>query len=38
MNYLNLIPILVTSAPAVLLGILCLVSGVETSIRESIGQ
>ena len=35
MSYLNLLPILVTAAPVVILGIVCIV---ETSIRESIGS
>lgn len=38
MNYLHLIPLLVTAAPAIVVGIACLLSSVETSIRESIGQ
>jgi len=35
MTYLALLPIAVTAAPVVILGIVCLV---EASIRESIGQ
>ncbi len=38
MTYLPLIPLLVTAAPVLILGIFCLISGVEASIRESIGQ
>jgi hypothetical protein len=38
MTYLPLIPLLVTAAPVVILGVVCLISGVETSIRENIGQ
>ena len=38
MTYLPLIPLLVTAAPVLILGIICLISGVEASIRESIGQ
>lgn len=38
MTYLALTALAVTSAPVVLLGIVCLVSGVETFIREGIGQ
>jgi hypothetical protein len=38
MNFLNLIPILVIAAPVVFLGVVCLASRVETSIREEIGQ
>jgi hypothetical protein len=38
MSYIALIALLVTSAPAVLLGIVWLVSGVETSIKEAIGR
>lgn len=38
MTYLALTALAVTSAPVVLLGIVCLVSGIETSIREAIGQ
>jgi len=38
MSYLPLIPLLVTAAPVLILGIICLISGVEASIRESIGQ
>lgn len=35
MSYISLVPILVTAAPAVILGAVCIV---EASIRESIGQ
>ena len=38
MSYLPLIPLLVTAAPVLILGIICLISGVEASIRESICQ
>jgi hypothetical protein len=35
MSYISLVPILVTAAPVVILGIVCIV---EASIRESIGS
>lgn len=38
MNYLHLIPLLVTAGPAIVVGTACMISGVETSIRENIGQ
>lgn len=38
MTYLNLLPIFVTASPVIILGLICLISAVETSIRESIGQ
>lgn len=38
MNYLHLIPLLVTAAPAIVVGAASMISGVESSIRETIRQ
>jgi len=38
MNYVYLIPLAVTVAPVIILGVVCVVSSVEASIREGIGR
>lgn len=38
MSYIILLPLLVTALPVIILGVVCIVSGVEASIREAIGQ
>lgn len=38
MSYIVLLPLLVTALPVIILGVVCVVSGVEASIREGIGQ